>query len=79
MTLDEQEAELRTVELPADVVSRVEARVPRTEWDDASTYITNVLEEVLFHVESESEDDAYNNVDEQQVQDRLKSLGYLNE
>jgi hypothetical protein len=71
--------EQRTVTLPADVVSRIEARLPRTEWDDADTYIANVLEEVLYHVESESEDDDYDSVDEQQVQDRLKSLGYLNE
>lgn len=71
--------DLRTVELPADVVSRVEARLPRTEWDDADTYITNVLEEVLYHVEAEGEDDEFDAADEQQVQDRLKSLGYLNE
>jgi hypothetical protein len=67
------------VELPADVVSRVEARLPRTEWDDAGTYITNVLEEVLYHVETEGADDEFDEADEQQVQDRLKSLGYLNE
>lgn len=79
MQTDEQEADVRTVNLPADVVSRVEARLPRTEWDDAGTYITNVLEEALFHIESESDGDEYDSVDEQQVQDRLKSLGYLNE
>lgn len=77
--MTDSRAELRTIELPADVVERVEARLPRTEWDDPAAYITHVLEDVLHHVEAVSEDDEYDGVDEQQVQDRLKSLGYLNE
>lgn len=69
----------RTIELPGDLVERIEARVPHTEFDDADAYVGHVVEEVLLHVQREhdlGDDDA---VDEQQVQERLKSLGYLNE
>lgn len=69
----------RPVELPERIVERVEARVPRTEWETPAEYITFVLEEVLYRVEAETEDDDYEPVDEAEVKERLKSLGYLNE
>lgn len=69
----------RSVELPERIVSRVENRLPRTEWNDPEEYITYVLEEVLYRVEKETEDDDFEPVDEEEVKDRLKSLGYLNE
>lgn len=69
----------RTVDLPERIVSRVEDRLPRTEWDAPADYITYVLEEVLYQVEQETEDDDFEPVDEEEVKDRLRSLGYLNE
>jgi len=71
--------ESRSVELPNRIVERVEERLPRTEWATPEEYITYVLEEVLYHVEQETEDDDFESVDEEEVKDRLKSLGYLNE
>lgn len=67
------------IDLPERIVERVEARLPRTEWDTTAEYITYVLEEVLYHVEQETEDDDFEPVDEEEVKDRLRSLGYLNE
>lgn len=78
MTTDAHE-ETRSVELPERIVSRVEDRLPRTEWDTPEEYITYVMEEVLYRVEQETEDDDFEPVDEEEVKDRLKSLGYLNE
>ena len=78
MTMVLQE-ESKSVELPSRIVERVESRLPRTEWGDPEEYITFVLEEVLYHVEQETEDDDFESVDEEEVKDRLKSLGYLNE
>lgn len=69
----------RTLELPERIVERVEKRVPRTEWETPAEYITFVLEEVLYRVERETEDDDFEPVDEAEVKERLKSLGYLNE
>lgn len=65
-----------SVELPERIVSRVEDRLPRTEFDTASEYVAFVVEEVLYRVEDETEDDGAA-VDESEVEDRLKSLGYL--
>ena len=71
--------ESSSVELPERIVSRVEARLPRTEFDTSAEYITFVLEEVLYRVEKETDDDDFEPIDEREVRDRLKSLGYLNE
>ena len=71
--------ETQTVELPERIVSRVEDRLPRTEFDTPGEYMTYVMEEVLYRVEKETEDDDFEPVDEGEVKDRLKSLGYLNE
>ena len=38
-----------------------------------------MMEEVLYRVEKETEDDDFEPVDEEEVKSRLKSLGYLNE
>ncbi|QCC48870.1 hypothetical protein [Halobellus limi] len=69
----------RSVDIPERIVERVENRLSRTEWDDPGEYITYVMEEVLYQVEQETEDDDFEPVDEAEVEDRLKSLGYLNE
>lgn len=69
----------QSLELPERIVSRVEARLPRTEFDTPEEYVTYVMEEVLYRVEKETEDDDFEAVDEDEVKDRLKSLGYLNE
>jgi hypothetical protein len=69
----------RQLDLPTRIVERVEDRLPRTEFDSAEEYVTFVMEEVLYRVEQETEDDDFEEVDEDEVKDRLKSLGYLNE
>lgn len=71
--------ETRTVELPEHIIERVVDRLPRTEWNDPAGYITYVLEEVLYQVEQETENDDFESVNEDEVKDRLKSLGYLDE
>lgn len=71
--------EVETIELPADTVSRVDDRVARTEFEAVSDYVQYVLEETLYHAEQENDLSDTEAVDEQEIQDRLKSLGYLNE
>jgi len=77
MTPDNEETQ--AVELPGRIVDRVEARLGRTELDSTAEYITFVMEEVLYRVEQETEDGDYEEVDEEEVKDRLQSLGYLDE
>lgn len=64
--------------LPERVVSRVEARLPRTDFDTPEEYVAYAMEEVLARVEADTEGD-HTGVDENEVRDRLQSLGYLDE
>lgn len=68
----------RALDLPADVVDRVEARMSRTEFDSAAAYVAWVLDEVLAEAEA-GESGEFSAVDEAQVKEQLESLGYLNE
>lgn len=68
----------QSVELPERIASRVERRLPRTEFDTVSEYVAFAMEEVLYRVEEETRDDG-TTIDESEVEDRLKSLGYLDE
>jgi len=72
-------AERKVVRLPVEIVDRVEERVPRTEFDSADEYIAFVMAEVLSRVESETGDGDVDTVDEDQVRNRLESLGYLDQ
>lgn len=69
----------QSVDLPVRILDRVEDRLPRTEFESSAEYITYVMEEVLYRVEQETADDDFEEVDEAEVKDRLKSLGYLDE
>ena len=73
--MDDKQTE--PVELPRRVVSRVEQRLSRTEFESVSEYVAFAMEEVLYRVEEETDDESA--VDEAAVEDRLKSLGYLDE
>lgn len=69
----------QTVEIRPDIVSNIEDRLEYTEFTDTEDYISYVLEEYLFNIGNEEDISNKEKVDEQQVEDRLKSLGYLNE
>lgn len=67
-----------TVELPIALADEIEQRLRYTDFDDVDAYVTFVMEEVLAAVEDE--DDAnYDAVDQEEVESRLESLGYLSE
>lgn len=65
----------REVRLPAPLVERVENRVSRTEFDDSGEYIAYLVEEVLAKIDDRTDDEIDDNREE--LEDRLKSLGYL--
>jgi hypothetical protein len=74
----DQRDDRRSLDLPGEVVDRVERRLPRTDFDTPAAYVTYVVREVLYYVESEA-DGEFEPVDEADVKDRLRSLGYLDE
>lgn len=73
--------ELQTcsIDLPAEVVEQVDRRVQQTEHEDASEYVTYVIEEIIYELEQENNVPESEAVNERQVEERLASLGYLNE
>lgn len=66
------------VPLPDHLVQRVERRVPGTEFDNSSEYIAFILEEILSRVEQTNDVDG-DVIDEQEVENRLRSLGYMDQ
>lgn len=64
---------------PDQIVGRVEARLPRTEWDTPAGNVAFLLEEVRYHAEQETDDDDIEPIDEAEVGDRSRSVGTLNE
>lgn len=74
-----EEEPTHAVNIPDRIASRIEDRLPRSEFDSHDEYVTFILEEVLFQVESQTEDGAYDSTHEEEVTERLQSLGYLNE
>jgi hypothetical protein len=76
MSRSPEPAETQTLDLPADIVERVETRVGHTEFESAGAYVAWVMEEVLAEVETGEGE--FSAADEAQVKDKLESLGYLN-
>jgi len=66
------------VELPSETVSRIEERVRYTEFESVESYVSFVLEQVLRQVDADGAD-REEAVDQTEVEDRLRSLGYLKE
>ena len=68
------EADGRTVAVDDHLYERVERRIARTNFDSVDEYVAFVLEEVVAGDEA---DEAYGDVDDEDVEARLRSLGYL--
>ncbi|WP_435074272.1 hypothetical protein [Halorubrum sp. HHNYT27] len=64
----------RDVAIDDHLYERVERRVARTNFESVDEYVTFVLEEV---VAGDDADEAYEDVDDEDIQARLRSLGYL--
>ena len=63
----------QTVTIESYLYERVEQRIARTNFESVDDYVTFVLEEVV----ADTDDEVYEDVDDGDVQARLRSLGYL--
>ena len=72
----DESGEVTPVGLPTPLVRDVRQRLQYTDFDDESDYIEFVVEEVLASI-SDDDDASYGAVDESEVENRLKSLGYM--
>ena len=64
----------RTVAVEDRLYEQIEQRIAKTNFESVDEYVAFILEEV---VASEEADEAYDDVDDDDVQARLRSLGYL--
>ncbi|MFC7214590.1 hypothetical protein ACFQO4_10945 [Saliphagus sp. GCM10025334] len=69
--------ERESITLPPELVSRIESRLPRSDFDSADEYVAFVMQEVLTSIEAETETDDYEGAAQDEVEARLESLGYL--
>jgi hypothetical protein len=63
------------VALPAQLVRRVEQRLQYTTYDDAGEYVAFVVAQTLARVDDPDGEPV--EFDEEEVRDRLESLGYV--
>jgi len=64
------------LDVPDELVERIEARIGYTEFESADEYAAFVLDEVLTRVEREDEGTS-DTTPRKDVEGRLQSLGYL--
>jgi len=72
-----KEQESRAILLAAKLYGRIEERVKATDFRSVDEYVTFVLEEVLKEDDEQEGEKAFSKEDEEEVKQRLKSLGYL--
>ncbi|EMA58386.1 hypothetical protein [Halorubrum lipolyticum] len=62
-----------------DLADRIETRIQDTEFETVDEYAEFVLSEVVTRVEREADRSAESSTSREGVQERLESLGYLEE
>lgn len=72
-----KEQESRAILLAAKLYGRIEERVKATDFRSVDEYVTFVLEEVLKEDDEQEGEKAFSKEDEEEIKQRLKSLGYL--
>lgn len=70
-------AQRTNVTLRPDLVDRIERRLPHSPFDSVDEYASYVLEDVLARVEAETDEEPSDQISRDEVEARLKSLGYL--
>jgi|AntRauMinimDraft_2_1070382.scaffolds.fasta_scaffold04648_2 Arc/MetJ-type ribon-helix-helix transcriptional regulator len=63
-----------TIELPIELIDKIGDRVDRSDFETVDEYVSYVMERILDLVENENDKEIQDN-----IHDRLESLGYLNE
>jgi len=73
MTPDKTE---KVIRLPTELVDEFEERSEYTRFESVDAYLTHLFEEILYEMK-EQEDLETKSVTDEEIQNRLKSLGYL--
>ncbi|WP_143423245.1 CopG family transcriptional regulator [Halegenticoccus soli] len=65
------------IEIPESIINKIKGRVEKTDFETVEEYVIYVLTEALSVAEKAGEDDAHL-TEHDEIEDRLKTLGYLN-
>lgn len=68
------ESDRRRVAVPDHLYERAERRVEKTSFESVDDYVGFLLEEVLAE---DTVEESFDDVDDDDIQARLRSLGYL--
>jgi Arc/MetJ-type ribon-helix-helix transcriptional regulator len=63
-----------SVVIPGELADKIRKKIKGTEFDSVANYVVYVLREVLT---DEPAPPAYTKEDQERIEDRLKSLGYV--
>lgn len=81
--LRQQDEPTTTITVSEETADALESRVCRTSFEDVDEYAEFVLSELLTRIDRESNESESNQTEEavaeEEVQERLESLGYLEE
>ncbi len=64
------------ITLSDEQITRIDTHLANTKFDSIQDYVDFVLDNVLYHIEDELDDD-FKKANEKEVKSRLQSLGYL--
>jgi Arc/MetJ-type ribon-helix-helix transcriptional regulator len=64
------------IEIPEHIADQIDERVSKSSFDDRSSYVTYILEEVIYRIDQEDSLDL-DNIDQEKVENRLEALGYV--
>jgi hypothetical protein len=65
------------IELSAELLGKIQDRMKTTQFNSVEDYVEVILNEVVDATSEKSSDPATDLAEDNEVQDRLQSLGYL--
>lgn len=68
-----------TISIPKDLAEKLRKRAENAEFKSLSTYITYILRQLVFRVETDenTNNKTITKEDEEKIKEKLRSLGYL--
>ncbi|CDK39325.1 hypothetical protein [Halorubrum sp. AJ67] len=75
--MENRESDTETLELASGLIEQIEARIGPSEFETVDAYVEYVLEEMLYNMDKSDEKTDQGGPSKEDVEDRLKSLGYL--
>jgi hypothetical protein len=73
------QTENRNITISEETFNRLDDRLGHTEFDSVEEYVQHVLDELTLYVDDQFDSEDTEEIEEEEVKERLRSLGYLRE